>query len=84
MAELETKQKDQEQRKEKLLKNRPILDESRCREQARNLVNKENPQLKQGFDNACRYLGRDEPMSRNEQTNRNDWRKLDASENRNE
>jgi hypothetical protein len=58
MAELETKQKDQEQRKEKLLKNRPILDESRCREQARNLVNKENPQLKQGFDNACRYLGR--------------------------
>lgn len=58
MSELETKQKDQEQRKEKLLKNRPILDESRCMEQARNLVNKENPQLKQRFDNACRYLGR--------------------------
>lgn len=58
MSALETKQKDLEQRREILLKNRPILDESRCMEQARNLVNKENPQLKQGFDNACRYLGR--------------------------
>lgn len=58
VAEIEHKQKNIAEHQKELSQNPPRLDKNRFEQQAVDVINQENPQLKRQFDSACRYLGR--------------------------